>query len=65
VETWQEQTGTDEAMLQERVDALERRADLLAKVSAGHKAQDKIEKIEAELAEAEAAVGRLEDELRR
>jgi chromosome segregation ATPase len=56
VETWLEQTGTDEAMLQERVDALERRADLLAKVSAGHKAQARLDKIEAELADAEAAV---------
>ncbi len=61
IETWLEQTGTDEAMLQDRIDAIERRAELLATVSAGHKAQAKIEKIEAELAEGHATVVRAQE----
>lgn len=42
-------TGCDEAMLQDRIDCLERRGELLAKVSAGNKARAKADKLNAEI----------------
>lgn len=56
VETWLEQTGCTEEQLQDRIDAIERRAALLAQVSAGRKAEAKTDKLKAEIDEAHNAV---------
>ena len=56
IEAHLERTGCEPEELQERVDTLERRADLLATVSAGNKAQAKLDKLQAEVDEAHAAV---------
>jgi hypothetical protein len=57
IEAVLERTGCDEAMLQERIDCLERRAELLAKVSSGNRAKAKADKLNAEI---EAAYGKVQ-----
>ena len=56
VETILDRTGCDEEQLQERVDAIERRAGLIAAVARGEAAQVKIDKIDAECERAWLAV---------
>lgn len=56
IEAWLEQTGTDETILQERIDCLERRGELLATVAQGNKAKAKADKLNAEI---EAAHGKV------
>jgi len=56
IEAHLERTGTDEAILQERIDCLERRGELSATVAQGIKAQAKADKINAEI---EAAYGKV------
>jgi hypothetical protein len=56
IEVILERTGCTDRDLQNRIDALERRADLLARVSAGNKAQARIDKIDADIGKAFEAV---------
>lgn len=49
IEVILDRTGVDEQALQDRIDAIERRAELLAQVSKGNAAQARIEKIDAEV----------------
>jgi hypothetical protein len=56
VETILERTGCDEEQLQERVDAIERRAVLVATVARGEAARVKIDRIDAEYDRAWQAV---------
>lgn len=56
VETILDRTGCDEEQLQERVDALERRAELLATIKTGDAAQATIDRIDAECDRAWQAV---------
>lgn len=56
IELWLEQTGCSEDLLQERIDAIERRSELLATVAKGKAAAAKIERIEADIGKAEDAV---------
>lgn len=49
IEAILQRTGCDESMLQDRIDCLERRAELLAKVAQGNKAQAKADKVSAEI----------------
>lgn len=56
IEAHLERTGCDEDMLQARIDALARRAELLAAVSAGNAAQGRIDKLTADIDKAWQAV---------
>jgi hypothetical protein len=56
VEAILDRTGCDEEQLQERVDAIERRAGLIAAVARGEAAQVKIDRIDAECEKAWQAV---------
>ena len=56
VEAILDRTGCDETQLQERVDAIERRAGLIAAVARGEAAQVKIDRIDAECEKAWQAV---------
>jgi chromosome segregation ATPase len=56
IEVILERTGCTDRDLQDRIDALERRAELLARVSAGNKAQARIDKIDADIGKAFEAV---------
>lgn len=61
VELWLEQTGADEELLQERIDTIERRAELLAKVAKGDEAGGRIAIIHGEIDEAFAAVAEAQE----
>lgn len=52
IEASLDRTGASEEQLQERIDALSRRAVLLAELSAGHKAEARLDKIDAEIGRA-------------
>jgi hypothetical protein len=56
IEAHLERTGCDEDLLQERIDAIVRRAELLAAVSRGNGAQAKIDKLVSEIDKAWEAV---------
>lgn len=61
IETWLEQTGTDENLLQERIDCLERRSELVAAVAKGEQAQDRIGRIQADIDKAFAVVAEAQE----
>lgn len=52
IEAVLDRTGASEEQLQERIDALSRRAVLLAEVSAGRKAEARLDKIDGEITKA-------------
>lgn len=61
IEAWLEQTGCNEETLQERIDCLERRAELVAKAAKGEEAQTRIEKLHAEIDKAFAVVAEAQE----